>query len=186
MKMSGRTDRLLPQAARSGAVADKAEERCCRLSPRSRPPVERSALGKNGSCLVPLVCCVRAFTLLEVMVAVAIIAVALVTLLGSQSRSLSYATEAKFNIVAPMLASLKLAEVERGNEAIADDEGDFGEEFSGYSWKMEVEDAELELEAPVKMARPLRKIQLSVLWSGSPFSHTLTAYVRGPDADGRP
>ena len=127
----------------------------------------------------------RAFTLLEVMVAVAIIAVALVTLLGSQSRSLSYATEAKFNIVAPMLASLKLAEVERGIVAISDDEGDFDEEFSGYSWKMEVEDAELELETPVEMKNPLQKIALTVLWSGSPFSYTLTFHGRGPDDDGR-
>lgn len=125
-----------------------------------------------------------AFTLLEVMVAVAIIAVALVTLLGSQSRSLSYATEAKFNIVAPMLASLKLAEVERGIVAIANDEGDFGEDFAGYSWKLEVEDAELELAAPVRMKKPLRKITLTVAWSGSPFRHTLTSYTRGPDDDG--
>lgn len=127
----------------------------------------------------------RAFTLLEVMVAVAIIAVALVTLFGSQSRSLSYATEAQFNIIAPMLASLKLAEVERGIVAISDDEGDFGEDYSGYSWKMEVEEAELELETPVEMKNPLQKIALTVLWSGSPFSYTLTSYGLGPDDDDR-
>ena len=147
--------------------------------------VDRSAMLKNVFSLVPIARSDRAFTLLEVMVAVAIIAVALVTLFGSQSRSLSYATEAKFNIVAPMLASLKLAEVERGIVVISDDEGDFGEEFSGYTWKMEVEDAEFELETPVGLKNPLQKIALTVLWSGSPFSYTLTSYGRGPDKDGR-
>lgn len=147
--------------------------------------VDRSAMLKKVFPLVSIARSDRAFTLLEVMVAVAIIAVALVTLFGSQSRSLSYATEAQFNIIAPMLASLKLAEVERGIVAISDDEGDFGEDYSGYSWKMEVEEAELELETPVEMKNPLQKIALTVLWSGSPFSYTLTSYGRGLDDDDR-
>ena len=139
---------------------------------------------KNTFPVVPIVRSERAFTLLEVMVAVAIIALALVTLFGSQSRSLSYATEAQFNIVAPMLASLKLAEVERGVVSISDDEGDFGEEFSKYSWKLEVEDADLELAAPEEMKEPLQKIAVTVVWSGSPFSYTLTSYGREQN-DGR-
>lgn len=118
----------------------------------------------------------RAFTLLEVMVAVAIIAIALVTLFGSQSRSLSYASEAQFNIVAPMLASLKLAEVERGVVEGSAGEGDFGEDFVGYNWKMETKDAELDLQTPLKLKKPLQKISLTVLRNGSPFTYTLTSY----------
>lgn len=140
---------------------------------------------KNVFLKEPIAHTDRGFTLLEVMVAVAIIAMTLVTLFGSQSRSLSYATEAQFNIVAPMLASLKLAEFERGVVPVSDKDGDFGEEFAGYSWKMEVEDADLELETPVEMKKPLQKIELTVLWSGSPFSYTLTAYGRPPEDDGR-
>ncbi len=132
-----------------------------------------------------IVRCQLAFTLLEVMVAVAIIAMALVTLFGSQSRSLSYATEAQFNIVAPMLASWKLAEVEREVVSLSDGEGDFGEEFGGYSWKMEVEEANLELETPVELSNPLQKIELTVQWSGSPFSYTLTSYGPRPGDNGR-
>ncbi len=121
----------------------------------------------------------RAFTLLEVMVAVAILAIALVALFGSQSRSLSHATEAHFNIVAPMLASGKLAELEAGKAAPVNDEGDFGEDFPGYSWKVETERATFDTpEALTKLEKPLEKVQLTVLWSESKFSYTLTYYGR--------
>ena len=49
------------------------------------------------------------FTLLEVMVAISILAIALVAVFGSQSQSLSLANEAKFNTTAPFLAQSKMA-----------------------------------------------------------------------------
>ena len=118
-----------------------------------------------------------AFTLLEVMIAISILAITLVTLFGSQSRSLSYATEAQFNIVAPMLASLKLAEVERGMVAMENDEGDFGADFPGYSWKMTVRVASLaNHQDSAGMKRPLQRLDLTVRWSTTPFSYALTYY----------
>ncbi|NIP42655.1 MAG: type II secretion system protein, partial [Gammaproteobacteria bacterium] len=42
----------------------------------------------------------KGFTLLEVMIAVALIAIALTTLLGSQSQSVSFANSAKFETMA--------------------------------------------------------------------------------------
>ena len=48
--------------------------------------------------------CRKGFTLLEVLVAMAILAIAMVTLFGAQSQSLSLATEAKFNTNASLLA----------------------------------------------------------------------------------
>ncbi|GAB6193558.1 type IV pilus modification PilV family protein [Desulfocastanea catecholica] len=121
----------------------------------------------------------RAFTLLEVMIAVSIMAVALVALFGSQSRSLSHATEAHFNIVAPMLATGKLAEIKSGNAFMANDDGDFGEEFPGYSWKIETETAFFDSpEALTKLAKPLQKIELTVLWNETPYNYTLTYYGR--------
>ncbi len=120
---------------------------------------------------------VRAFTLLEVMIAVSIIAITLVTLLGSQSRSLTHATEAQFNVVAPMLASLKLAEVERGVVAMENDDGDFGEDFPGYSWKMAVQIAAFENHQDLAgMKRPLQRVELTVRWGTTPYSYALTYY----------
>lgn len=124
----------------------------------------------------------RAFTLLEVMIAVSIIAIAMVTLLGSQSRSLSHATEAHFNVVAPLLASLKLAEMAGGVLPAANDEGDFGEDFSGYKWKVEVEEATFAAsELLAVLTEPLQKVALTVWWSDTPYTYTITSYGRSPN-----
>ena len=79
------------------------------------------------------------FTFLEVMVAVAIIAIAFVTLIGSQSQSVSVATDSRFYVTATLLAQEKLAELESADfDELFSEEGDFGEDFPRYSWKSEV------------------------------------------------
>ncbi len=121
----------------------------------------------------------RAFTLLEVMIAISIIAVALVTLLGSQSRSLSHAAEAQFNVVAPMLAALKLAEIERKVVDAENSEGDFDEDFPGYSWKMAIEEAAFDkIKALAGLDPPLQKLELTVSWDGAPYRYSLLYYGR--------
>ncbi|MFP3911216.1 MAG: prepilin-type N-terminal cleavage/methylation domain-containing protein [Desulfobacteraceae bacterium] len=82
----------------------------------------------------------RGFTLLEVMIAVAIIAIALVAVLGAQSRSLSVTDESRFNTTAALLAQAKMAEVEAGGEqALVSRSGDFGENFPEYRWVLSME-----------------------------------------------
>jgi len=84
------------------------------------------------------------------MVAIAILAITLSALFGSQAQSVSLAAEAQFNIHAALLAKAKLAEYQSGVIPLENDDGDFGEEFPGYSWKVEVQDAEIEaLPVPV-------------------------------------
>ncbi|PID71813.1 MAG: hypothetical protein CSB34_05340 [Desulfobulbus propionicus] len=81
----------------------------------------------------------QGFTLLEVMIAVAVIAIALTTLLSSQSQSLSVVTEARFDAEAAMLARKKLTELRlEGFDELGDDNGLFEERFAGYGWKTEV------------------------------------------------
>lgn len=121
----------------------------------------------------------KAFTLLEVMIAVAIIAISLVALFGSQSRSLSLATEAQFNILAPTLAAMKLAEIESGILEMENDDGDFGDEFPGYTWTIEAEDAIFDRpDGLTNLAQPLRKINLEVSWSETKYKYSLTYYGR--------
>ncbi|BHH86023.1 type IV pilus modification PilV family protein [Desulforhopalus sp. 52FAK] len=118
------------------------------------------------------------FTLLEVMIAVSILSVALVALFGSQARSLSLATEAHFNNIAPMLASYKLAEIESQLIPLQSDEGDFEDDFSGYSWEIEVSDAALDsFEALDNIQNPLQQVLLTVSWEGTNYSYTLTYYA---------
>ena len=79
------------------------------------------------------------FTLLEVMIAVSIIAIAFVTLIGSQSQSVSIAGYTRFAITSALLAQKQLTAVESSDfDDISSSSGDFGENYPGYSWKTEV------------------------------------------------
>jgi len=85
------------------------------------------------------------FTLLEVMIAMAILAIALVAVYRSQSQSVSMAGEARFLTTASLLAQGKMAEVERMNpQNLANAGGDFGDDFPDYAWRIEVKDAALQ------------------------------------------
>lgn len=121
----------------------------------------------------------RAFTLLEVMIAVSLLAIGLVTLFGSQSKSLSLATEAKFNNIAPMLATGKLAELKAGIIPMFSSDGDFGEDFPGYTWEIEVTDAVFETsESLAGLDDQLQRVDVKVLWSGTNYSYTSTYYSK--------
>lgn len=121
----------------------------------------------------------RGFTLLEVMIAVSILAIGFVSLFGSQSRSLSYATEAIFNTQAPMLASLKLAEIESGIVDSNESSGDFGDDFPGYTWEQTVEDAAFDsVAALAELENPVQKINLVVTRSETKLKYSLVYYVR--------
>ena len=123
----------------------------------------------------------RAFTLLEVMVAVAIIAIAFTTLLGSQARSLSYGTECYFNTMAPLLASQKMAELKSGKIGMESSDGDFGDDFPGFRWTIEVEDAAFaDYEPLADMKEPLQKVDLTVEWNEAGFRYAITYYALPP------
>ena len=103
------------------------------------------------------------FTLLEVMVAMAIIAIALTAVLGSQSQGVSLASEAKFNTTAPLLAQSKIAEIEVAEaDDLSGNSGDFGEDFPGYTWEFSVED--IVFEKPENVSDLLKQIDLKVSW----------------------
>lgn len=120
----------------------------------------------------------RGFTLLEVVIALAILAVTLTVLYGSQSQSLSLAVESKFNTTAALLSTLKLAELEAGVTELQDGEGEF-EDYPHFSWKVEINEPDfLDIEALQDLNDNLRQVNLTIVWSGSPFSHTVIAYIR--------
>lgn len=81
------------------------------------------------------------FTLLEIMVSVTIIGIALVTLIGSQSQSVSIATISRFDTTASLLAQQKMTELFLGGfDNLSPGNGDFGEDFPEYQWEVEVSD----------------------------------------------
>lgn len=85
------------------------------------------------------------FTLLEVMVALAIIATALVTLLGSHLISLNLAQKNKEQTMQSLLARQKLEEsFITPFDSLQNDSGDFGPAHPEYKWELEVENADVE------------------------------------------
>lgn len=117
------------------------------------------------------------FTLLEVMVAMSIIAIALSAVLGSQSQSVYLATDAKFSTTAALLAQGRIAELASTDiEKLASGSGDFGDDFSGYAWEVTIKDAFFY--EPERVSDYLKQIDLSVYWGEDKrFQYNLRRYL---------
>jgi general secretion pathway protein I len=103
------------------------------------------------------------FTLLEVMVALSIIAIALTAVFGSQSQSLLLASEAKFSTTAALLAQSKMAELDvEDSQDLASDSGDFGEDFPDYRWELKVADATFP--GAEEVSDLIKQIDLTISW----------------------
>ena len=116
-----------------------------------------------------------AFTLLEVMVAMAIMAIVLVSVYRMHSQTLAMNTANRFYTQAPMLAQSKLAQLESNAlEKIAGDSGDFGDKFPGYSWNVSVE--EVAIEALGEISNDFKQIDLTVSFNGNEYVYSVRTY----------
>ncbi len=98
----------------------------------------------------------RGFTLLEVMVAVAILAVVLVSLLGLKNRSTEDVMLAEHMTTATLLAKRMMTEMLLRAPAPTEDEGAFEEdEFKDYTWRKTI--------SPTPIDR-LMEVRIAVLW----------------------
>lgn len=130
----------------------------------------------------------KGFTLLEVMVAVAILAISMTVLLTFSGNSLIASGRAERMTIATMLARQKMAEIELelekaiGRNEFPDErseDGKFDEPFEGYGWKMDIR--RVELPAPVaeegggiqeivgrqltrEISKTVRELKLTVTW----------------------
>ncbi|HPQ43910.1 MAG TPA: type II secretion system minor pseudopilin GspI [Syntrophales bacterium] len=94
------------------------------------------------------------FTLLEVMLAMAILAISLTAVFQSQSQSISMTGRSRFETTAPLLAQSRMAHIEAMSPGdIHSGEGDFGDDFPDYRWNLAVFETEIE---------NLKKIELTV------------------------
>ena len=115
------------------------------------------------------------FTLLEVMVAMAVMAIVLVSVYRMHSQTLTMNTAARFYTQAPLLAQKKMAEITTTSSGIfASDSGDFGEDFPGYSWQVSATDVFSELLGEV--ADDFKRIDVTVAYLNNQFSYRLTTY----------
>ena len=104
----------------------------------------------------------QGFTLMEVMIAMAILAIALVAVFQSQSQSISMESNSRFLTTASLLAQSRMAEVEAmGPENIIANSGDFGDQFPDYTWRIEVKDTENEFMKKIEVAVTNQKLVLN-------------------------
>jgi general secretion pathway protein I len=86
----------------------------------------------------------KGFTLMEVMIAMAILAIALVSIFQLQSQSISMATDSRFMTTAALLAQSKMVEVEaRPSLSNQSESGDFGTDYPQYTWQLKIGDTQL-------------------------------------------
>ena len=86
------------------------------------------------------------FTLFEVLIAVAVLAISLTAIYRLHNQSIFLTQVNRFFTQAPLLAKDRLAELEnRPLKRWGDDSGDFEDEFEGYHWQIEVEPAPFEM-----------------------------------------
>lgn len=117
----------------------------------------------------------RGFTLLEIMVALSIIAIVLVSVYRMHAQTVSMNNEVRFYATAPMLAQIKMAQIESESlEDMGDDSGDFGDEFPGYRWNIVIDD--VESTALENMVKDLKKIDLLISSNNDAFIYNLRAY----------
>ena len=120
------------------------------------------------------------FTFLEVIVAVALLAIALTAVLGSQSQSVSLASEARFYTTVTLLAQGKMAEIESKDlDTLRSESGDFGEDFPGYTWEVTVDKVYVDYSENV--SDHLRQVTLTLSWEESEhFQYSLKTYRFSP------
>ena len=115
------------------------------------------------------------FTLLEVMIALAVMSIVLVSVYRMHSQSLTMNTAARFYTLAPLLAQNKMAELETlSSDGFPDDSGDFGEQYPGYSWRTSL--TEVSSEVLGEVADDLKRIDITVSYNNNQFSHSLRTY----------
>lgn len=101
----------------------------------------------------------KGFTLLEVIIAVAIMGAALAILLGSVNRNLMQASLSKNQSIAQTLAQQKMSEIELdGYPQVGEEQGPF-EEFPGFYWFVRVLPYDIE-----QLGTEIRIVIVDVTW----------------------
>lgn len=120
----------------------------------------------------------RGFTLLEVLVAMVIMALTLLTLLLMQSGTIRLAGAGIFTGSIPMLAQRVLAEQMADSSGFTRASGSFGPEFQGLEWTCTTEDVTWEDPAGLsdQQLDRLKKIDIEISAPGTGRSWSMTTW----------
>lgn len=124
----------------------------------------------------------RGFTLLEVMAAIAMIAVVLVAVYRLQIQTLTMSESMRFYTTAPLLAKSRADAVGLLPDTIGfSDSGNFGEMFPGYAWRVDLESVESEYLG--EWAENLTRIDVTVSLNDETFVYRLRTYRHLPEKE---
>lgn len=122
----------------------------------------------------------RGFTLLEVMISVSILSIGFLAIYSLFIQSVAASGAARFNQQAASLATLKqsawaqgAAEFSRGE--LSRDEGDFGDDYPGWRWRLEP--SPVESEEFDTVAKRLTRVRLEVFHEGDARIYGVTHYL---------
>lgn len=105
------------------------------------------------------------FTLIEIMIALAVLAISLTVLLGLRNRDIALSSYTGHITEATLLARQLVSEISfAGFPDVGEREGDFGEEHPGYKWKQEVKATPYEV---------VRELNVDVLWREGGHNETV-------------
>ena len=113
------------------------------------------------------------FTLLEVMIAISIIAIVLISIYRLHAQTIALSSTSRFYSTAPLLAQRKLAELNTINP-LSSDTGDFADAFPGYRWQVTISDVESDMLGTT--ARTLKRIDVRVTLNETEYVYGLRAY----------
>jgi prepilin-type N-terminal cleavage/methylation domain-containing protein len=118
----------------------------------------------------------RGFTLLEVMVALCIMAIVLMSVYRLQTQAIAMSMESRFYTQAPLLARSALARFDEPVERqMASSQGDFGREFPGYQWKITVEDT-LSAALGPDISKDMKRIDVLVTLNNGEYAYGFRTY----------
>ena len=115
------------------------------------------------------------FTLLEVMVSVAIIAIVMVSVIRLQGQTILMNESSRFYSVAPFLAQEKLSEVLMDPKNAGSSSGDFGDDASGYAWNIEVDPVNIDVVEGAKLE--LKSVDVFIEYNNGEMKYSLRQYI---------
>lgn len=117
----------------------------------------------------------RGFTLIEVLVAMAVIAIVVIAIFRLNSQTIDMTNATRFHTLAPLLAQSKLADIEsRTLEDATSDAGDFGEIHPGFQWQVAIDTVLSEVLG--ESVENLKKIDLTITYNDTGAIYKITLY----------
>jgi general secretion pathway protein I len=110
------------------------------------------------------------------MVSVAIIAIVFVSILKLQGQTILMNETIRFYTIAPLLADQKISDIKLNPSNFElSSSGDFGDEYPGYTWKVQVEEMKIDVMESPQLT--LKKIDVFISLNNDELKFFLSHYL---------